>query len=368
MSKRDYYEVLDVEKSASENDIKKAYKKKAMQYHPDRYKGDKAEAEEKFKELNEAYSILSDPSQKQIYDRYGHDGLDPRRRAQAYTSNPMDFFSQIFNVDFSDFFGGGFGGSQRQRQRGPSRGRDAVLELNLSMEEAYAGVSKKVKLPYRRACKTCAGTRSEVGSGMSQCNKCSGRGVVEQRTQQGIFISINRTSCDTCRGSGQIPQKPCKACKGSGLDSEREVISVKIPAGIDDDELVRVQGKGYPSEDGGSPGDLIFSVNIKPHTTFERHRLDTYMRLSIPFHIAALGGEIEVPVIGPPNEEEKATLKVPSGTQVNDRLQISGKGFVRNVHGSNISGDAYFVINVEVPKRLNKEQKRALEAFKAATR
>ncbi|RMG20795.1 MAG: molecular chaperone DnaJ [Methanobacteriota archaeon] len=369
--KEDYYKILGVSRDADQATIKKAYRKKAMEYHPDRYKGSKEEAEEKFKQLNEAYTVLSDPEQRRIYDQFGHEGLDPSIHRNVYQTDPFDFISSIFG----DIFGGGFrrggfddfgfGRSARQTTR-KTKGRDAVLDLPLTYEEVYSGTSKKVKLPYKKACNVCKGTGGAPDSPMRTCPECGGHGVVEKHSRQGMFVHITRSTCQQCKGRGQIPGKVCKTCKGKGHLEEREVITVKIPPGVDEGELIRVQGKGYPSENGGEPGDLIFRISMKPHPIFQRNGLDTYMELAIPFDIAALGGEIEVPVISGKDEKRTATLKVPSGTKVGDQLKIKGVGFRRKMRGRDSVGDGYYVITIQVPSKLTREEKQALMKFREA--
>ncbi len=369
--KEDYYKILGVDRNADQETIKKAYRKMAMKYHPDKYKGSKEEAEEKFKQLNEAYSVLSDPEQRRIYDQFGHEGLDPSLRRNVYETDPFDFISSIFG----DLFGGGFrrrGGfddfgfqTGRQRVR-KTKGKDAVLDLHLSYEEVYSGTSKKVKLPYHKACNVCHGSGAEPGSEMRTCPQCGGHGVVEERTRQGMFVHITRSTCNRCKGQGVIPSKKCKTCGGRGHLNEREVISVKIPPGVDEGELIRVQGKGYPSDSGGEPGDLIFRISLKPHPIFQRNGLDTYMELRVPFDIVALGGEIDVPVIGGKDEKRTAKLNVPSGTQVGDKLKLKGVGFVRKVRGKNHVGDGYYIITIDVPKKLSREEKKALLEYRRA--
>ena len=364
--KRDYYEVLGVPKNVDETTLKKAYRKKALKLHPDTYKGDKKEGEEKFKELNEAYSILSDSKQRQIYDRFGHEGLDPR--VSAHSADPFSFFNSIFE-GFSGFggFEDLFNRSTQQRRQGPTRGEDAILLLNLSLEEAYEGIGKKVTLPYKRPCETCKGERTQGKSGMRRCVKCGGSGMLEQRVQQGIFIQISQTSCNTCQGQGEIPHNPCKACKGTGLGNKREVITVKIPSGINHGERVRVQGKGHPSTTGGFPGDLIFQISLKEHKIFQRDGLDVFAAIKIPFHIAVLGGEISVPVISGSKKIQTSILKVNRGTQPGQRLKLDKKGYVQKRHGRTHHGTMYYIAEVEIPKRLNKRQKAALEDFRDAS-
>ena len=368
--KRDYYEILNVSKNVDETALKKAYRKRALKLHPDTYKGDKKEGEEKFKELNEAYSVLSDSKQRQIYDQFGHAGLDPR--ASTHSGDPFSFFNTIF-----EGFGGGggfgfedlFGGSSRQRKRqGPIRGEDAILLLTLTLEEAYEGIAKKVTLPYKRPCETCKGERTQSGSGMRQCVKCRGTGTLEQRIQQGIFVQISQSSCNNCQGQGQIPQNPCKACRGTGLGNKREVLSVKIPPGINHGERVRVQGKGHPSTSGGLPGDLIFQISLREHKIFQRNGLDVYTAVKVPFHIAVLGGEILVPVISGSNKGQTSPLKIGKGTQPGQQVRLNKKGYVQNRRGRVHYGDMYYIVEIEIPKRLNRQQKAALEDFKNASK
>ncbi len=374
--KRDYYEVLGVPKNIDQEGLKKAYKKKAMKYHPDRYKGPKEEAEEKFKELNEAYSVLSDPKQRAKYDKFGHAGLDPRMRASAHDANPFDFFSSIFGgLDIEDLFGGGFGSGFRStgRRRGPvqsrpSKGKDVELELSLSFEEAYSGVSKKVKLPFVEPCNTCNGTGGKPGSRLMSCQTCHGSGVIEQRTQSGMFVQISKEPCMRCNGTGKIPSEPCTTCRGTGKGTKRETISLKIPPGIDSGEKLRVKGKGNPSKNGGPPGDLIFTIRLKPHPKFKRDGLNVFMDLRIPFYLAALGGKIKVPVLGAPKQRTVAELRVPEGTQSNEQLVLPERGFYRLRNGRKEVGNMYYVIAIDVPKNLSPEEREALKAFRAATR
>ncbi|MHA2252078.1 MAG: DnaJ C-terminal domain-containing protein [Candidatus Kariarchaeaceae archaeon] len=365
-NKRDYYEVLGVDKNSNEKEMKRAYRKKAMQFHPDKYEGDKQEAETKFKELNEAYSILSDAQQRQIYDRFGHAGLSGAG-SQARSADPMDFFSSIFNFDLGSIFGGsgGFGsGRQRQRRsRGPTKGEDVVLDLQLGFEEAFSGISKKVRMPFRKGCSTCHGTGGEPKTGMKRCSNCNGTGMTERRESSGFFVQISREPCGKCRASGEVPEAKCKTCKGSGLSNKREEITVRIPPGIDDREAVRVQGKGRPSGTGGLPGDLIFRIHLKDHGRFERNGLDVYQRVEVDYPTLVLGGTMEVPVISAEDDPEFATLKIPAGSQLNDVLSIKKKGFKRKVRGNNVRGDSYHVVSLKIPKRVSKKEKDLLKAL-----
>ena len=361
-NKRDYYDVVGVSKNANDKEIKKAYRKKAMLLHPDKYKGPKEEAEEKFKELNEAYSVLSDERQRRRYDQFGHAGVEGAASG-ARGADPFDFFSSIFDFDLSDLFGGGFGG-RRARPRGPQRGEDVVLELELSFEEAFEGVSKKIKMPYNTPCKTCNGTRSEPGSSYKTCNYCRGSGIVEKQEQRGFFVQISRQPCSTCNGSGKIPEKKCKPCKGSGKSPNREEIKIKIPRGINENEAVRVQGKGRPSNSGGMPGDLIFRIHLKKHAIFERSGNDVYMKLKVNYPTMVLGGAVDVPLISGKENQRTGQLKIPSGTNLNDYLKLKNEGFVKDVRGNTDKGDSYYVIDLMVPKKISKEEKQLLKDLK----
>ncbi|MFV2016254.1 MAG: DnaJ C-terminal domain-containing protein, partial [Candidatus Heimdallarchaeota archaeon] len=336
--KRDYYDVLGLSKNATEKELKKSYRKRAMEYHPDKYQGAKEEAEEKFKELNEAYSILSDPQKRQIYDRFGHAGLEGAG-SSARSADPFEFFSSIFGGSgiFDSFFGGM--GSRRSRQRGPRRGDDVILDLELSYEEAFSGVGKKIKMPFRKACSNCNGTGAEGGA-LKTCHKCHGNGVVENRIQQGFFIQIIQEPCRECYGRGQIPKNKCKVCKGSGRSNVREEITVRIPKGIDDGEAIRVQGKGKPSTNGGLAGDLIFRVHLKEHRQFQRNGLDTYAKIEVDYPTLVLGGKIKVPTISEKNTNSSTEINIKSGSQLNDVIKSNGNGFERKVRGNNIKGDA----------------------------
>lgn len=365
--KRDYYEVLGVSKNATEKELKKAYRKKAMEFHPDAYKGPKAEGEEKFKELNESFSVLSDNQQRQMYDRFGHAGLQGAG-ASARAADPFEFFSSIFGGSggsiFDDLFGGGFGRrSSGGRRRGPSRGEDVILDLELPFEQAFSGIGKKIKMPFRKGCSTCNGTGAEGGA-LKTCTKCHGNGVVENRVQQGFFVQIIQEPCRDCYGRGQIPKTKCKVCKGSGLSNTREEITVRIPKGIDDGEAIRVQGKGKPSSNGGVSGDLIFRVHLKEHKIFQRNGLDTYSKIEVDYPILVLGGKIQVPVISAKGENNETEISVAAGSQLNDVIKSSRNGFERKVRGNDVKGDAYYVVSLKVPKKVNKKTKEILNLLK----
>jgi len=360
-NKRDYYEVLGVDRSASDKEIKRAYRKKAMSLHPDRYDGPKEEGEEKFKELNEAYSILSDEKQRQLYDQFGFAGVENGAQS-AHGADPFEFFSSIFDFDLGDLFGGGFGRSRSRRSRGgPQRGDDVVLDLELTYEEAYEGVSKKITMPYNSPCNKCNGSRAEPGSDFKTCRNCGGSGVVEKQEQRGFFVQISRQPCSNCGGSGRVPEKLCTECNGTGKSDKRESIKVNIPKGINQGEHVRIKGKGRPSNSGGMPGDLIFRIYLKNHDIFERNDLDVYMKLPISYPTMVLGGEVKVPLISGKGNSRSGKLKVPAKTNINDVLRIRNEGFERKVRGNNVTGDAYFVITLDVPNKVTKKMKNILK-------
>ncbi|MCE7735955.1 MAG: molecular chaperone DnaJ [Candidatus Heimdallarchaeota archaeon] len=357
--KRDYYEVLGLSKSATEKELKKSYRKRAMEYHPDKYQGAKDEAEEKFKELNEAYSILSDSQKREVYDRFGHAGLEGAG-SSARGADPFEFFSSIFGGSsmFDNIFGGM--GNRRSRQRGPRRGDDVVLDLELSFEDAFSGIGKKIRMPFRKACANCTGTGAEGGA-LKTCATCQGSGVVENRVQQGFFIQIIQEPCRECYGRGQIPKNKCKICKGSGRSKEREEITVRIPKGIDDGQAIRVQGKGKPSSNGGLAGDLIFRIHLKEHELFQRNGLDTYAKIEVDYPTLVLGGKINVPTISGKGEKSKTELSIKSGSQLNDVIKSDKNGFESKVRGNEVKGDAYYVLSLKVPKRVNKRTKELLK-------
>ncbi len=368
--KRDYYEVLGVSKNATEKELKRAYRKLAMKYHPDKFDGNKAEAEEKFKEINEAYSVLSDDSMRGKYDRFGHEGVN--NSGFSSSMNMDDIFSSIFGSAFGGSRSGGFGGfdfgfgggSRRQQRRGPTRGEDVVLQLNLTLEEAYEGVSKKIKMPFNKACSSCNGSRAEKGSSSSSCRTCGGRGIVEKQTRQGMFIQISQEPCGRCKGSGEIPDKLCKTCKGSGSMNKREEITVKIHPGMNEGEALKVPGKGRPSNNGGMPGDLILRISLKEHPYFVRDGNHVYKKLKVDYPTLVLGGNIQVDVIGGKGENRKEMLKVPSGTQYNDILTLRNKGMVRSIRGNTVKGDMRYVIEVDIPKKVGKAQKELLKQLR----
>lgn len=354
--KRDYYEVLGLQKGASDNDIKKAFRKMAMKYHPDKNPGDKV-AEEKFKEINEAYAVLSDPEKKEKYDRFGHAGVDPNSGFGGGAGGFGGFggFEDIF-----DMFGGAFGGfgdgSRGRRNNGPRKGSDLQKAVTITFEEAAFGTKKEIRLNKYVKCKTCGGSGAAPGTSKKSCPKCGGTGEIRtaQRTPLGTFQSVS--PCPDCNGTGEINETPCPDCGGSGKTRDNVTISVNIPAGVDNDSVIPIKGQGEPGVNGGPDGDLYIVINVEPHKIFERRGQDLWLEIPITFDQAALGDDIIVPTL-----EGKVSYKVPSGTQPDTIFRLKGKG-IKSVRG-NRKGDLYVKVNLEVPTKLNSKQKKAISAM-----
>ena len=346
MSKRDYYEVLGVSKNASAAEIKKAYRRLAMKHHPDRNTGDSAgKSEGQFKEVKAAYEVLSDEQKRAAYDQFGHAGVDG---SAGMGGGPGGFggagFSDIFGDAFGDIFGGGRGGGQRV-----NRGSDLRYNLELTLEEAVQGTEVKIRVPTLVSCKTCGGSGAKKGSKPKTCGTCHGAGQV--RMQQGFF-SVQQT-CPTCHGKGSVIDNPCSACHGQGRVQEHKTLSVKVPAGVDTGDRIRLAGEGEAGEAGGPAGDLYVQMHVKKHPIFERDGADLYCEVPIPFTTAALGGEMEVPTL-----QGKLKLKVPAGTQTNKIFRMRGKG-VKPVRGGG-PGDLMCRVVVETPVNLHDDQKELL--------
>ncbi len=346
MSKRDYYEVLGVAKNASDAEIKKAYRRLAMKCHPDRNSGDK-NAENEFKELNEANEVISDAQKRAAYDQFGHAGVDGGASGQGGFSGGGANFSDIFGDVFSDIFGGGRGQGQRVNQ-----GSDLRYNLELSLEEAVAGTTVKIRIPTLVACDECKGSGAQKGSKPVTCKTCAGHGQV--RMTQGFF-SVQQT-CPQCRGRGQTLSDPCKVCKGVGRREERKTLSVKVPAGVDTGDRIRLAGEGEAGEHGGATGDLYVQVAVKEHEIFSRRESDLFCDVPISISVAALGGEVDVPLL-----DGKVSLKIPAETQSGKSFRLRGKG-VKPVRGGAI-GDLYCKVMLETPIKLNSEQKELLRKF-----
>lgn len=347
MSKRDYYEVLGVDRSADDKEVKKAYRRLAMKYHPDRNPDDAA-AEEKFKEATEAYEILSDDQKRAAYDQYGHAGVDPNNGGGAGFGAGAGGFSDIFGDVFGDIFGGG-GGGGRSRS---TRGADLRYTLELDLEDAVKGTTVKIRVPTQVTCGVCKGSGAEKGTQPETCGTCHGAGQV--RMQQGFF-SVQQT-CPTCRGQGKIIKNPCKACHGAGLVDEQKTLSVKVPPGVDTGDRIRLAGEGEAGVQGGPSGDLYVQVSVKDHPIFVRDGRNLYCDVPISFVDAALGGELEVPTL-----DGRVKLKIPAETQTGKLFRLRGKG-VAPVRGG-AAGDLMCRVNVETPVNLSKKQKDLLREF-----
>lgn len=348
MSKRDYYEILGVSKTASESELKSAFRKLAMQCHPDRHPGDHA-AEAKFKELNEAYQVLADGQKRAAYDRFGHAAFENGSGgAQAGAADFSDFMSDIFDSFFGDARRGGPRGAN-----GRERGADLRYNLEIGLEEAFAGKTASIRVPTSIACEVCTGTGAKPGSSSRQCPTCGGHGRV--RANQGFF-SVERT-CPTCGGRGEVIDDPCKNCGGAGRVTRERTLSVNIPAGVEDGTRIRLAGEGEAGLRGGPAGDLYIFLSIKPHAIFQRDGADLFCRVPIGLTSAALGGEIEVPTL----TGEKARVKVPEGTQNGKQFRLKGKGM--SVLRSREVGDLYIEVVVETPQKLTARQRELLMEF-----
>jgi molecular chaperone DnaJ len=351
MAKRDYYTVLGVNRDASEEAIKKAFRKLAMKHHPDRSPDEKG-AEEKFKEAKEAYEVLTDPRKRAAYDQFGHAGVDPSAGFGARGGGPEGFGG--FSDAFGDIFGEIFGAQRGGRGGGVYRGADLRYNLELGLEEAARGTEAKIRIPTLDECETCHGSGAKPGTQPKQCPSCHGRGEV--RVSQGFF-SIQQT-CPTCHGTGKIVSDPCAACHGAGRVKKHKTLSVKIPAGVDQDDRIRLSGEGESGLNGGPAGDLYVVVNLKPHSVFRRDGADLHCEMPISFAVAALGGEIEIPTL-----EGHAKVKVPAETQSGQVFRLRNKG-IRPVRGS-VTGDLYCHVAVETPVKLTARQKELLREFEA---
>lgn len=348
MSKRDYYEVLCVEKTASEVEIKKAYRRLAMKHHPDRNPDD-TDAETKFKEAKEAYEVLSDAQKRAAYDQFGHAGVE---QGAGMGGGPGGNFSDIFGDVFGDIFGGGGGGGHRGER--VYRGADLQYNLELSLEEAVHGKTVKIRVPTYVKCNKCNGSGAKKGSSPETCTTCQGVGQV--RMQQGFF-SLQQT-CPTCHGTGKVIKDPCDACHGEGRIQEHKTLSVKVPAGVDTGDRIRLSNEGEAGQNGGPAGDLYVHVHVKPHDIFTREGSDLYCEVPINIATAALGGTLDVPTL-----DGRISLKVPPETQSGKMFRMRNKG-VRSVRGG-IQGDLLCRVIVETPVKLNARQKELLEEFQA---
>ena len=349
MAQRDYYEVLGVSRDVSPGDLKKAYRRLAMKYHPDRNPGD-ADAESHFKEAKEAYEVLAHAEKRAAYDRYGHAGVDPSRGGMGQGFGGADAFSDIFGDVFGDIFGGGRRGGRSQVYRGA----DLRYELELTLEQAVAGDNVSIDIPGQVECEPCAGSGAEPGTDAETCATCSGAGQV--RVTQGFF-SIQQT-CPACKGRGQTIRTPCRQCHGRGSVRKNRKLSVKIPAGVDTGDRIRLSREGEAGRNGGPPGDLYVDVIVEPHEIFSREGQDLFCDVPISFVTAALGGSVEVPTL-----DGAVNIKVPAETQSGKLFRVRGKG-VPSVRASGV-GDLICRVQVETPVKLTEKQKELLREFDA---
>ena len=354
--KRDYYEVLGVSKSASEDEIKKAYKKLARKYHPDMNPGDK-EAEEKFKEVNEANEVLSDPDKKARYDQFGFAGVDPSYGGGAgggYGAGGFDF-GDLGDI-FGSFFGGGFGGGGQRQRNGPQRGESIRMSVSVDFIEAAFGCEKEVTVERSEQCPTCKGNGCAPGTTPEVCPDCHGSGTVTQAQRTPFGVMQTQAACGKCRGTGKIIHQPCPDCHGNGRVRKRKTVKVNIPAGIDNGQTISLRGQGHAGKNGGPSGDLLITVMVKPHEIFRREGTAVFCEAPITFTQAVLGAEMEIPTI-----DGKVKYTIPEGTQTGTVFRLRGKGIpVLNGHGR---GDQYVTVTIETPRGLNKEQKEALKKF-----
>jgi molecular chaperone DnaJ len=361
MAKRDYYEVLGVPKNATDDDIKKAYRKLAMKFHPDRNQGDDAKkAEEKFKEAKEAYEMLSDAQKRAAYDQFGHAGVDPSA-GMGRGAGPEGFggFAEAFGDIFGDIFGGGGAGGRRGSGQQVFRGNDLSYAMEITLEEAALGKDSQIRIPTWDTCETCRGTGAKPGTSPKTCSTCNGAGSVHMR--QGFF-SIQQT-CPACQGAGKVIPDPCMSCNGAGRIKRQKTLEVKIPAGINEGMRIRSTGNGEPGTNGGPPGDLYIEIRIKPHEIFERDGDDLHCKVPVSMTTAALGGAIEVPSLG-----TKAEIELPEGTQNGKTFRLRGKG-IKGLRSS-YPGDLYIHITVETPVKLTDAQRKLMreldESFRKA--
>ena len=360
--KRDYYEVLGVSKGASDDEIKKAYRKLAKKYHPDLNPGDKT-AEANFKEVNEAYEVLSDKDKRSRYDQFGHAGVDPNFNPGGGGFGGFGGFTDMGDIDLGDlfgsFFGGGFGGGGgSSRRNAPQKGETIRAGVTITFEEAAFGCEKEVTVNRTEACDVCKGTGCAPGTTAEVCPDCHGSGTVRIQRGGGGFSFSTTTTCPKCRGTGKIIHQPCKTCGGAGSVRRQKKLAVTIPAGIDNGQAVSLRGQGGAGRNGGPAGDLLIGVTVKPHPIFRREGTSVYMDQPVSFVQAALGAELEIPTL-----DGKVKWTLPEGTQPGTTFRLKGKGIPGL--GGRGRGDQYVTVKVQVPTNLNKEQKEALRAFAA---
>lgn len=351
--KRDYYEVLGINKGASEDEIKKAFRSMSKKYHPDLNPGNK-EAEEKFKEVNEAYQVLSDQDKKAKYDRFGHAGVDPNFGAGSGGFNGAGF---DFGDIFGDIFGGGFGGfGGGQRRNGPQRGRDIRQVIDITFEEAAFGCKKKMNIQSQEKCDTCGGSGAKPGTTAKTCQRCHGTGQIQTQQRTILGYMTNITTCPDCHGEGKIISDPCRDCRGTGKVRKTKTVEVQIPAGIDSGQTIQLSGQGEAGSKGGPNGDFLLSVRVRPHPIFTREGNSVYMEMPITFVQAALGATVQIPTL-----DGAVEFNIPEGTQTGSKFRLKGRGipYLR----SKSRGDQFVTVTVEVPRNLTSKQKELLRNF-----
>ena len=355
--KRDFYEVLGITKGASDDEIKKAYRREAKKYHPDLHPGDK-EAEAKFKEVNEAYEVLSNSEKKSRYDQFGHAGVDPNFGAGGGGGfGGFDDFGDIF----SNIFGGGFGGfGGGQRRNGPVRGADIRQTIDITFEEAAFGCKKNITVTRAENCSTCNGTGAKPGTSPTTCKRCNGQGQVRTQTRTPLGYMTNIGTCPDCNGTGKVVTDPCKDCRGTGRVRKQKTIEINIPQGINHGQTMQVSGQGEPGQRGGPTGDLLVTIRIKPHPIYKREDYDVYIEIPITFVQAALGATIRVPTL-----DGVVEYDIPEGTQTGTIFKLRNKG-VPYIRGKN-RGDQYVTVEIEVPKNMSSKQKEILREFDASS-
>ena len=352
--KRDYYEVLGVSRGASEDEIKKAYKKMARKYHPDLNPGDK-EAEEKYKADTEAYEVLSDSNKRARYDQYGHAGVDPNFGAGGAGFDGGFDFGDLGDI-FGSFFGGGFGGGRRTNPNAPQRGESISMSVTISFGEAAFGCEKAVTVERMETCDTCHGNGCAPGTSPEVCPDCHGTGTVQVRRQTPMGVFATSAPCSKCGGKGRIIHQPCKDCRGTGFIRRRKTSQASIPAGIDNGQTISIRGQGNAGKNGGPAGDLLITISVRPHELFRREGTSVLCEAPITFAQAVLGAELEIPTI-----DGKVKYTLPEGTQSGTTFLLKGKG-IPSLNGRG-RGDQYVTVYIETPRNLNKEQKEALKKF-----
>lgn len=352
--KRDYYEILGVEKGSDKKEIKKAYRKLAMKYHPD--VSEDPESADKFKEISEAYAVLSDEEKRNTYDQFGHAGMGGYSNEDIFRNANFDDIFRGFGFDFGDIFDMfGFGGGRRRSRA--EQGADVYYDLKITLEDAAFGLEKDIEIPHKKVCPTCEGTRAEPGTESHQCSQCGGTGQVQQVSQTPFGQFVNVRPCPQCRGEGVIIDTPCHECRGKGIVRETSTIHINVPPGVEDGSRLRVAGEGDVGKMGGPPGDLYVLITVKPHKLFERHGSDLVYEQPVSFVQASLGDEVDIPTLG----DEIVSLKIPAGTQSGTSFRIKGRGMPHLRWSGN--GNLYVNAKVVVPKKLNPKQKELLKEF-----